>query len=104
MVLQGTSPLSVVRDIEAQNTIEGLIPESGNINKIIALLLKEGAKASNITGIITEINDRLLKKILAISENKFGPPPVPYCWIVFGSEGRKEQTYRTDQDNAIIYI
>jgi CBS domain-containing protein len=104
LVLQGTSPLSVVRDIEAQNTIEGLIPESGNINKIIALLLKEGAKASNITGIITEINDRLLKKILAISENKFGPPPVPYCWIVFGSEGRKEQTYRTDQDNAIIYI
>jgi len=103
LVLQGTSPLSVVRDIEAQNTIEGLIPESGNINRIIALLLKEGAKASNITGIITEINDRLLKKILTISENTFGHPPVPYCWIVFGSEGRKEQTYRTDQDNAIIY-
>lgn len=103
LILQGTSPLSVVRDIEAQNTIEGLIPESGNINRIIALLLKEGAKSSNITGIITEINDRLLKQILAISEKEFGQPPVPYCWIVFGSEGRKEQTYRTDQDNAIIY-
>jgi CBS domain-containing protein len=32
-----------------------------------------------------------------------GPPPVGYCWIVFGSEGRKEQTFKTDQDNAIIY-
>lgn len=26
-----------------------------------------------------------------------------YCWIAYGSEGRKEQTFKTDQDNAIIY-
>jgi CBS domain-containing protein len=32
-----------------------------------------------------------------------GPPPVPYCWLLMGSEGRREQTFRTDQDNAIIY-
>jgi CBS domain-containing protein len=40
---------------------------------------------------------------LEISEKKYGQPPVPYCWIAFGSEGRKEQTFKTDQDNAIIY-
>jgi CBS domain-containing protein len=103
MILQGTSPLSVVRDIESQQTVEGLVPESKNINKVISLLLKEGARASNITGIITEINDRLLRKLLEITERQFGPPPLPYCWIAFGSEGRKEQTYKTDQDNALIY-
>ena len=103
MILQGTSPLAVVRDIESRQSVEGLVPESRNINKLIALLLKEGARASNITGIITEINDRLLKKVLEITERQFGPPPLPYCWLVFGSEGRKEQTYKTDQDNAIIY-
>lgn len=103
MMLQGTSPISVARDIESQQTIEGLIPVSKKISRIIALLLKEGAKASNITRIITEINDRLVRKILEIAERKYGQPPVPYCWIVFGSEGRKEQTFKTDQDNAIIY-
>ena len=56
MILQGTSPLSVVKDIENQQTIEGLIPESKNINRIISLLLKEGAKASNITNIINKIS------------------------------------------------
>ncbi len=40
---------------------------------------------------------------MEISEKKYGQPPVPYCWIAFGSEGRKEQTFKTDQDNAIIY-
>lgn len=103
MVLQGSSPLSLVRNIESQESIEGLIPQSENINRVISLLLQEGVKASNITMIITEINDRLLRKVLEITEKQFGPSPIPYCWIVFGSEGRKEQTFKTDQDNAIIY-
>ncbi len=103
MMLQGTSPLSLTKDIESQQTIEGLIPVSKKINGIVGLLLKEGAKASNITKIITEINDRLVRKVLEFSERKHGKPPVPYCWIGFGSEGRREQTFKTDQDNAIIY-
>ncbi len=103
MMLQGTSPLSVARELENQDTIDGLVPVSKKINKVITILIREGAKASNITRIITEINDRLLKKILEITELKLGTPPVGYCWIVYGSEGRKEQTFRTDQDNAIIY-
>ena len=103
MMLQGTSPLSLAREIESQQTIDGLVPASKKINKMIELLLKEGARSSNITRIISEINDRLVQRILEIAEKKCGRPPVPYCWIVFGSEGRKEQTFKTDQDNALIY-
>ena len=103
MLIQGTSPLSVVKDIESQTTVDALIPVSKRINSIVGLLLGEGAKASSITRIITEINDRLVKKIIEIAEERFGEPPVPYCWMAFGSEGRKEQTFKTDQDNAIIY-
>jgi CBS domain-containing protein len=103
MLLQGTSPLSIAREIESQDTIDGLVPASRKTSKIITLLIREGAKAGHITRIMTEINDRLLKKILEITESKMGTPPVGYCWIVFGSEGRKEQTFKTDQDNAIIY-
>ncbi len=103
MMLQGTSPLSVAREIENQNTIDGLIPAAKKIDKTVSLLVREGARAGNITRIITEINDRLLKKVLEITESRMGPPPRSYCFIVFGSEGRKEQTFKTDQDNAIIY-
>jgi CBS domain-containing protein len=103
MMLQGTSPISLAREIESQQTIDGLVPAAGKTDEIVGLLLKEGARAGNITRIITELNDRLLRKILEIAEREFGGPPVRYCWIVFGSEGRKEQTFKTDQDNAIIY-
>ena len=103
MMLQGTSPLSLTRDIESQQTLEGLIPVSKKINGIVGMLLKEGAKASNVTKVITELNDRLVRKVLEFAERKYGKPPMAYCWIGFGSEGRKEQTFKTDQDNAIIY-
>ncbi len=103
MIFQGESPLSVAREIENRTSIDGLVPVSRKISRIVEILVQEGAQAGNITRIITEINDRLLEKILQLTEKKLGPPPVSYCWIVFGSEGRKEQTFRTDQDNAIIY-
>jgi len=103
MIFQGTSPISIAREIENQTSIDSLVPVARKINKIIEILVREGARSGNITRIITEVNDRLLRRMLELIEKKMGPPPASYCWIVFGSEGRKEQTFRTDQDNAIIY-
>jgi CBS domain-containing protein len=53
--------------------------------------------------VVAELNDRVMAKILELAEENFGLPPVPYCWVVLGSEGRREQTFKTDQDNALIY-
>ncbi|RPI36455.1 MAG: CBS domain-containing protein, partial [Nitrospiraceae bacterium] len=82
MILQGTSPISIAKEIESKQDIEGLVPVANKITGLVALLMKEGAKATNITRIITEVNDILLKKILRIAEKKFGHPPVSYCWII----------------------
>lgn len=103
MMLQGFSPITIVRDLEIHQTVEGLINATKQINTFVGNLLSQGAKASNITRIITEINDRIVRKIIQFAEREFGQPPVPYCWIALGSEGRKEQTFKTDQDNSLIY-
>jgi len=49
------------------------------------------------------LNDQILERLLTLLEDELGPPPMDYCWLLFGSEGRREQTFKTDQDNAIIY-
>jgi CBS domain-containing protein len=103
MLIQGTSPLSFAKDILDQHTFEGLIPLSKRANNVLAILLKEDARLEQITKIITEINDRLIRKVLEIAEKECGPAPLPYCFVTYGSSGRKEQTFKTDQDNAIIY-
>ena len=103
MVLQGKSPLNVVRHLEQQSSIPDLAAAQNRVAGLLPLLLREGAKASHITRVVSEVNDRLTAKLLRLAETKLGPPPVPYCWVVMGSEGRREQTFKTDQDNALIY-
>jgi CBS domain-containing protein len=103
MVLQGKSPLNVVRFVEAQTNVQDLAAAQTRINGLLPLLLREGAKASHVTRVVAEVNDRLIAKILQFAEARLGPSPVPYCWVVLGSEGRREQTFKTDQDNALIY-
>jgi CBS domain-containing protein len=102
-LLQGKSPLTVSRHLERQTSIEGLADAQKRITDLLPLLLREGAKASHITRVVAEINDRMLAKIVEFAHRELGPAPVPYCWVVLGSEGRREQTFKTDQDNALIY-
>ena len=103
MLLQGKSPLSLARHLEQQRTIDDLAAAQKRIGDLLPLLMREGARASHITRVVAELNDRLMVKILQFAEARLGPPPVPYCWTVLGSEGRREQTFKTDQDNALIY-
>ncbi|HEX9082998.1 MAG TPA: DUF294 nucleotidyltransferase-like domain-containing protein, partial [Holophagaceae bacterium] len=70
---------------------------------VIGALLREGLRSANLVRLISELNDRVVRKVLELAERELGPPPVPYCWLALGSEGRKEQTFRTDQDNALVY-
>ncbi|MGC2196853.1 MAG: DUF294 nucleotidyltransferase-like domain-containing protein [Terriglobales bacterium] len=103
ILLQGMSPLTISRHLEQQKSVEGLASAQKKIIELLPLLLREGAKVSHITRVVAEINDRLVAKILEFAEAALGPPPLPYCWVVLGSEGRREQTFKTDQDNALIY-
>ncbi len=103
MLLQGKSPLNVARHLDQQRDISGLAQAQKRIVELLPLLLREGAKASHLTRVVAEMNDRLVSRIFAIAHQKLGPAPVPYCWVVLGSEGRREQTLKTDQDNALIF-
>jgi CBS domain-containing protein len=103
ILLQGKSPLTVTRHIQQQKSVEGLASAQKKIMELLPLLLREGARVSHITRVVSEINDRVMARILEFAEAELGRPPVPYCWVVLGSEGRREQTFKTDQDNALIY-
>jgi CBS domain-containing protein len=72
------------------------------------MLLRLGGQAPTMLALVSEFNDRLTIKLLELIaeevENEgLGRPPVPFVWMAMGSEGRREQTLRTDQDNALIF-
>lgn len=102
-LLQGHAPYVLFKEIGRQQEISGLHPLSRKIPEMIRNLLKEGAKAGHISRMISILNDHILERLLTLLEEELGQPPVAYCWLLMGSEGRREQTFRTDQDNAVIY-
>ena len=65
--------------------------------------IKNGAQPEILTSLTTKVADAVLEKIVGFAVDKAGPPPCRFAFVVMGSEGRNEQTLKTDQDNAIIY-
>ena len=66
-------------------------------------LLAQGVDAEHIAQILTALNDRLTQRVIALELEKNGVNEISLCWISLGSEGRREQTFATDQDNGIIF-
>ena len=57
-----------------------------------------------MTELVTEINDRVARRVIEITLAEMAEtPPVAFAWIAMGSEGRREQTLSTDQDNGLVF-
>jgi CBS domain-containing protein len=103
MLLQGTSPLSLLKNIDRKKSVEELSDVIEKINKTIAILHKEGVKASYILRIITELHDRFILKAIELIQKDIGKSPSPFAFFVYGAEGRKEETFKTVFRCAIVY-
>lgn len=102
------SPDELIEAIDGAASIEDLVAIRPKADRILENRLAEGRSAKRMTRLVTDFNDRITLKLLQITldsirEQGGGKPPAPFTWISLGSEGRLEQTLRTDQDNALAY-
>lgn len=105
---RNSGALSIIRQIEYQDSFDGLAGLIREIDQVQQALLTERAFASEICSLLSELYDRITRRVIQIAETEMfsegrGKPPVEYCFITMGSAGRKEQFARTDQDHGIIY-
>jgi CBS domain-containing protein len=108
LLSQAAHPVALVRDIARAPSREALARHAAGVTGLVQRLVDDGGRPGDIARIVAELNDRLVARVLAqaeaaLSDREGAPPPMPYCWLVFGSEGRREQTLRTDQDNGLVY-
>jgi PAS domain S-box-containing protein len=74
-----------------------------NLQLFIKPLVKSEISVKHITNITSSFSDAAIRRIIELTIKEIGEPPVSFSFICMGSEGRKEETLLTDQDNAIIY-
>jgi len=100
---QGKLPFLFIKEINKAVSYKEISKKQKQLPQSISTLINEGAKAQNINNFVTAITDAILEKLITFAIDELGPPPVKFAFMVMGSEGRKEQTLKTDQDNAIIF-
>lgn len=100
---QGQSPLVFIQSVKLAEDIDELRQKWNYVPEIIKQLLGRGINAEIINQVITTIADSISIKVIERVIREMGEPPAKFVFMVTGSEGRKEQSLKTDQDNAIIY-
>lgn len=93
----------LISKIQIAETPEALKQIYGQLIVLIKPLIKSELSVKNLTAITSAFSDAAIKRIIEIAISELGEPPTGFSFICMGSEGRKEETLYTDQDNAIIY-
>jgi CBS domain-containing protein len=100
---QGLTPIFLMHRVRDAQTIEELKAQQEKLPRLIKSLIDGGAKAEHLNSLITSMSDTILYKLVGLALQELGDPPARFAFLTLGSEGRKEQTLKTDQDNAIIF-
>lgn len=102
-LLTELSYTALIREVNQASRIEEIIGKHSQLPRLVHSMLTSGTKIRTVTWLITALSDAILNKLMTFAIHDLGPPPVPFAFVTLGSEGRKEQTLKTDQDNAIIF-
>jgi len=101
--VQQNSVSYLIKEIEIAEDIDQINKIHNRVPVLVNALIDSGDKTQNITRIITSVSDAITNRIIKLSIEDLGEPPCDFAFMVMGSEGRKEQTLVTDQDNAIVF-
>ncbi|MGI9248483.1 MAG: DUF294 nucleotidyltransferase-like domain-containing protein, partial [Woeseiaceae bacterium] len=102
MRLETEHPLYLVSDIGKQSTAEGIVEACVRLPGLIIGQIESDATGEQLGKFITTITDTVTRQLLHIAETELGPPPCDYAWVALGSQGRFEQSAKSDQDNALV--
>ena len=86
--------------IERARSLDDLAAPARDIQAQVERLHRQGLKVDLVADITSDLNRRLLRKLFDMT----APPSIRQhgCLLLMGSEGRGEQTARTDQDNGLL--
>jgi CBS domain-containing protein len=101
--LYAKNPLYLLRNIERARLPEDYTRYASELAAMVETMVWSGLAPAQIGPVVSRLNDALVVRLIELAQEELGPAPVPFAWIVFGSEGRMEQTLLTDQDNALVY-
>lgn len=96
--------LALLREIEAAPSIDALRALGIRMLDLVGVTGRPGADIKKMVPQISRLNDAVTLRLIALLESTEGIRlPDGATYLALGSEGRGDQTLRTDQDSAIVF-
>ncbi|WP_103864051.1 DUF294 nucleotidyltransferase-like domain-containing protein [Aquimarina sp. I32.4] len=104
LVSLGNNPSVLIKEVKRIKKPQKLRYIRKQVEKLLKSYLEQNIPTIHIVNMISEINDAIVVRVIELSLKQMeSPPPVRFCFMVLGSQGRREQLLLTDQDNAIVF-
>ncbi|AZA09416.1 putative nucleotidyltransferase substrate binding domain-containing protein [Corynebacterium pseudopelargi] len=102
MRLLRNDPMYITADISSRQTPEELAQAYSMAHDVALRFIERGAGAEAVSGVLTLAADGIARRLCTLAEEELGPPPVPYAFVVAGSQARKGMGLASDQDNCLV--
>ncbi len=93
----------LVARISLTSSLSELTELHRRLNVVAIELYLKGVGVMEIHALITDFRHVLTARVVNLIAEKLAPQPCEFSWFNMGSDGRREQTFFTDQDNALVY-
>ncbi|MBC5863022.1 DUF294 nucleotidyltransferase-like domain-containing protein [Flavobacterium turcicum] len=93
----------LIKEIKRAQNPKELKQIRNRVTDLIQSSISKNIPLSHVFNITSEINLAIIKRSVELSILDSGSPPARFAWLSIGSQGRKEQLLRTDQDSIIVF-
>ena len=97
-----TSQAQMIADLGRATSVQEMSAVTARLPEFLMQLVGNHLAHDVVTRKVTDVADIVTQRLIKMAEHKFGPAPVAFCWAACGSQGRREQTGVSDQDNCLI--
>ena len=102
--LQRVGLRQIRQSIDGARNVEALQQAAADVRQLAFNMLAQGVGSEQLTQFISALNDALTRRIIQLNLENHHFDGIEWAWLAFGSEGRDEQTFSTDQDNGIVFL
>lgn len=102
LAAQAVGAVPIGKTVRKAATTDEINSSLARMPQMVVKLMDAGVDGAQVAGQVASIGYVVHRRIIQLAEDALGPPPVPYCYLVFGSLARRDQTLKTDQDNGLL--
>lgn len=96
------SIIHFVDRIFREHSAEALAKLHAEMPTLLDYWIQADVSARDIGESLAVIGDAFVRRAIQLAIAEHGEPPMPFVWLAFGSQARKDQSFSSDQDSGLI--